>query len=148
MIKEGCKLPPLVTDRIPVIIDEVSKDSEVVALFSFGSLAKGALKPLSDLDFAVLVSKRIDPENRFKKHLQLIGLFNQVFKTDEIDLVLLNDLSIGFSYNIIFSGRLLYCANHPELNEFIERTVKIYLDFKFFRDEFDRVFLEGIGYHG
>jgi len=83
MIKEGRKLPPLVTDRIPVIIYEVSKDSEVVALFSFGSLAKGALKPLSDLDFAVLVSKRIDTENRFKKHLQLIGLFNQGMITFE-----------------------------------------------------------------
>jgi predicted nucleotidyltransferase len=104
MIKEGRKLPPLVTDRIPVIIEEISRDSEVVALFSFGSLAKDALKPLSDLDFAVLVSKRIDPETRFKKHLRLIGLFNQVFKTDE-------------------------------------------LDFRFFKDEFDRAFLEGVGYY-
>ena len=148
MIREGRKLPPLVTDRIPVIIEEVSKDSEVVALFSFGSLAKGTLRPLSDLDFSVLVSNNLDPTERFEKHLNLIGLFNQVFATDEIDLVLLNDLSIGFSYNIIFSGRLLYCANRPELNDFIERSVKIYLDFKFFRDEFDRAFLEGIGYHG
>jgi predicted nucleotidyltransferase len=148
MIKEGRRLPPLVTDRIPVIIEEVSKDAEVVALFSFGSLAKGALKPLSDLDFAVLVSKELDHSARFEKHLNLIGRFNQVFKTDEIDLVLLNDLSVGFSYNIIFSGKLLYCANIPELNDFIERSVKLYLDFKFFRDEFDRAFLEGIGYHG
>jgi predicted nucleotidyltransferase len=148
MIREGRKLPPLVTDRIPVIVEEVSKDSAVVALFSFGSLARGDLKPLSDLDFAVLVSRSLDPRARFEKHLILIGLFNQVFKTDEIDLVLLNDVSIGFSYNIIFSGRLLYCANRSELNDFIERSVKIYLDFKFFRDEFDRAFLEGIGYHG
>jgi hypothetical protein len=44
MIKEGRNLPPLVTDRIPVIIEKVSKDSEVVALFSFESLAKGTLK--------------------------------------------------------------------------------------------------------
>ena len=80
MIKEGRKLPPLVTDRIPVIIEKVSKDAEVVALFSFGSLAKDALKPLSDLDFAVLVSKRVHPETRFKKHLQLIGLFNHASK--------------------------------------------------------------------
>jgi predicted nucleotidyltransferase len=148
MIREGRKLPPLVTDRIPDIIEEVSKDSAVVALFSFGSLASGDLKPLSDLDFAVLVSRSLDPRARFEKHLILIGLFNQVFATDEIDLVLLNDLSIGFSYNIIFSGRLLYCSNRPELDDFMEKTVKFHLDFKFFRDEFDRAFLEGIGYHG
>jgi predicted nucleotidyltransferase len=148
MIKEGRKLPALVTDRIPFIIEEASKDSTVVALISFGSLAKGALKPLSDLDFAVLVSNNLDPTERFEKHLNLIGLFNQVFKTDEIDLVLLNDVPIGFSFNIIFSGRLLYCRNRTELNDFMEKTVKFYLDFKFFRDEFDRAFLAGIGYHG
>jgi predicted nucleotidyltransferase len=148
MIREGRKLPPLVTNRIPVIIEEVSKDLEVVALFSFGSLARGSLKPLSDLDFAVLVSKSLDPKARFEKHLSLIGLFNKVFKTDEIDLVLLNDISKGFSYNVIFSARLLCCNNRPELDDFMEKTVKIFLDFKFFRDEFDRAFLEGIGYHG
>lgn len=148
MIREGRKLPPLVTDRIPVIVEEVSRDSAVVALFSFGSLSKGTLRPLSDLDFSVLVSNNLDPTERFEKHLNLIGLFNQVLKTDEIDLVLLNDVPIGFSFNIIFSGRLLYCRNRHELNDFIAKTVKFYLDFKFFRDEFDRVFLEGIGYHG
>ena len=148
MIREGRKLPPLVTDRIPDIVEEVSKDSAVVALFSFGSLAKGTLRPLSDLDFAVLVSNNLDPTERFEKHLNLIGLFNQVLKTEEIDLVLLNDISRGFSYKVIFSGRLLYCSNRPELDDFMEKTVKFDLDFKFFRDEFDRVFLEGIGYHG
>lgn len=148
MIREGRKLSPLVTDRIPVIVEEVYKDSAVVALFSFGSLSKGTLRPLSDLDFSVLVSNNLDPTERFEKHLNLIGLFNQVLKTDEIDLVLLNDVPIGFSFNIIFSGRLLYCRNSPELNDFIAKTIKFYLDFKFFRDEFDRAFLEGIGYHG
>jgi hypothetical protein len=75
-------------------------------------------------------------------------LFNQVFRTDEIDLVLLNDVSRGLSYNVIFSGRLLYCRHRPELEDFMEKTVKFHLDFKFFRDEFDRAFLAGIGYHG
>jgi predicted nucleotidyltransferase len=76
----------------------------MVALFSFGSLAKGELKQLSDLDFAVLFSKKLDHRARLKKHLNLIGLYNQVFKMDEIDLVLLDDVSRGFSYNVIFSG--------------------------------------------
>jgi predicted nucleotidyltransferase len=148
MIREGRKLPPLVADQIPALIEEVSKDPEVVALLSFGRLARGDLRPLSDLDFAVLVSKSLDPKARFEKHLSLIGLFNQVFKTDEIDLVLLNDASRGFAYNVIFSGRLLYCNNRPELDDLMEKTVKFFLDFKFFRDEFDRAFLKGIGYHG
>jgi hypothetical protein len=27
-------------------------------------------------------------------------------------------------------------------------VVKLYLDFRFFRDSFDSAFLEGVGYHG
>ncbi len=136
VIREGRKLPPGVTDRIQILIDEISKDSDVVAVFSFGSLAAGDLKPLSDLDFAVLISKNLDSKTRFEKHLQLFGLFNQVFKTDEIDLVLLNDLSAGFSYNIIFSGKLLYCVDRAELTDFMERTVKSHLVFQVFQGGF------------
>jgi predicted nucleotidyltransferase len=148
MIRESRKLPPNAVDRIPAMIDRVSRDQDVVAVIAFGSLAAGELKPLSDLDFGALVSKKIDKGKRFDKHLELIGLFNEIFKTDEIDLVLLNDAPMRFSHKIIATGKLLYCADRLELADFIEKTVKHDLDFKFFRDEFDSSFLTGIGYHG
>jgi len=52
MIREGHKLPKNVIDRIPELIEQIEKDTDVVALYSFGSLATGNLKPLSDLDLA------------------------------------------------------------------------------------------------
>jgi uncharacterized protein YigE (DUF2233 family) len=67
MIKEGLKLPPLVTDRTPGIIEEASKDSEVVAFFSFGSLAKDALKMNSTalfLEGSVTMDDRVRNERR------------------------------------------------------------------------------------
>jgi len=130
------------------MIDRVSRDPDVVAVLAFGSLAAGELKPLSDLDFGVLVSRQIDKKKRFDKHLDLIGLFTEVFQTEEIDLVLLNDAPVRFSHKIISTGKLLYCACRSELADFIEKTVKYHLDFKFFSDEFDRSFLKGIGYLG
>jgi predicted nucleotidyltransferase len=148
MIREGRKLPLNVADRMPAMIDRVSRDSDVVAVLAFGSIAAGELKPLSDLDFGVLVSKQIDKEKRFNKHLDLIGLFTEIFGTEEIDVVLLNDAPMRFSHKIIATGKLLYCADRFELTDFIEATVKRHLDFKFFRDEFDTSFLTGIGYHG
>jgi hypothetical protein len=60
----------------------------------------------------------------------------------------MNDAPISFSYHIVKSGRLLYCADLTELSEFVEKSVKLYLDFKFFLDRFDEAFFEGIGYHG
>jgi predicted nucleotidyltransferase len=148
MLREGHKLPPDVIDRIPELINRISKDKEIVALFSFGSMALGDLKPLSDLDFGMLVSRTLDRKKRFEKHLDLIGVFNESFKTDEVDLVLMNDAPMRYSYNIIKSGKLLLCSDSDALRDFIEKTVKLYLDFRYIRDEFDEEFLKGIGYYG
>lgn len=43
---------------------------------------------------------------------------------------------------------MLLSNNGLELANFYEQLVKKYLDFKYMRDAFDTVFLEGIGYHG
>ena len=119
-----------------------------MALYSFGSLVKKELRPLSDLDFGILLAGNLNKNQRFKKYLDLINGFDDVFKTDEIDLVLMNDAPAGFNYNIFKSGKLLYVRDKSGLSDFQERIIKEYLDFKYFRDEFDSGFLERIGYHG
>lgn len=148
MIRENRRLPNHVLDNIPDIVKRISEDDIVVALFIFGSGAKGKLKPLSDLDFGILLSMKLDKKGRFEKQLELIGTFNETFKTDEIDLVLMNDAPTRFSYNILRDGKLLFCRDRTKLVDFVERTVKLYLDFKFFRDDFDRAYLKGVGYRG
>ena len=148
MIREGHKLPEDVIDRIPVLEEQIEKDKHVVALYAFGSLATGDLKPLSDLDFGILVSRKLGKQKRFDKHLDLIGKFNDVLRTDEVDLVMMNDAPMRFAHHIIKSGKLLYCSNKTELSDFIEKTIKLYLDFRYFRDAFDATFLKGIGYSG
>lgn len=148
MIRESRRLPNYILDSIPDIVKRISEDDFVVALFIFGSGAKGKLKPLSDLDFGILLSMKLDKKERFEKQLELIGTFNETFKTDEIDLVLMNDAPIRFSYNILRDGKLLFCGDRTKLVDFVERTVKLYLDFKFFRDDFDRAYLKGVGYRG
>ena len=148
MIREGRKLPSDAVERIPELIHRISEDKDMIALFSFGSLVSGDLKPLSDLDFGILVSSDLDRNSRFDKHIDLIGLFTRIFGSDEIDLVLMNDAPMRFAFHIIKSGKLLFCSNKDVLNNFIEKTVKLFLDFRYFRDEFDHAFLKGIGYFG
>ena len=148
MIREGRKLPGDVMKRVPAIVEKMSRDEEVIALYAFGSVASGVLKPLSDLDFGVLVSMELDRRQRFDKHLELIGVFNETFRTDEVDLVLMNNAPMRFSYNIISKGKLLFYRDKHFLTDFCARTIKLYLDFKFFRDNFDKVFLRGMGYRG
>lgn len=148
MIREGRKLSKDAILKIPEIVKVVSNDEDIIALYSFGSLAKENLNPLSDLDFAVLLTLRLAKEQRFDRHLSLIGEFNRVFKTDEVDLILLNDTPLRFVYQIQKQGKLLFCRDRTDLGRFNEYVVKMYLDFKYFRESFDRVFLEGISYYG
>ena len=122
MIREGHKLPPNVESRIPQLLDRIVKERDIVALYAFGSLVTGDLKPLSDLDFGILVSGKLDKQKRFDKHLDLLGKFNEVLKTDEVDLVMMNDAPMRFSHNIIKSGKLIYCQSKTELADFIENT--------------------------
>jgi len=148
MIRDGIKLPDNVLEKLPDLIRTLKQHSEVVALYSFGSVAKKELKPLSDLDFAVLLSGQLNKKLRFEKHLELIGIFNTIFRTDEIDLTILNDAAFRFSFVVLKTGRLLYCRNKAELIDLRDQVVKTYLDFKYFRDSFDHAFLKGIGYNG
>ena len=148
MIREGIKLDNNVLERLPGLIQAIKQHSEVVALYSFGSAVNNELKPLSDLDFAILLSGQLNRQPRFKKHLEMIGIFNTVFHTDEIDLTILNDASFRFCFVVLKSGKLLYFKNKTELVDFYDQVIKNYLDFKYFRDSFDRTFLRGIGYNG
>lgn len=134
--------------RLPDLINAIGKDYDVSALYIFGSFAQGQMKPLSDLDFAVLLSSYFKKGCYSAKHLELLGIFNHIFSSDEIDLVLLNNSPFSFCYNILKHGKLVYCRNKKEVIDFRERLTKSYLDFRYFRDKFDQSFLDGVGYHG
>ena len=148
MIREGFKLPKGAHKKIPDLVRSISRDKDIIALYAFGSLAHDALKPLSDLDFGMLLPERMDKSERFQKHLDLIGLFTDFFKTDEIDLISMRDTAPRIAYNIMKTGKLLFCNDKSELTNFHEKTVKSYIDFKNLRDRFDAEFLMGVGYRG
>jgi hypothetical protein len=148
MIREGRKIPADSTEKIPEMVDLVSADPDIIALYAFGGLAKGQLKPLSDLDIAVIISNMLTNTERFEKHLQLLSSLNQLFGTDEIDLVILNDVSSRFAHMILRDGKLLFCRDFKVLIDFVEKVRKSYFDFRYYRDRFDEEFLKGIGYDG
>ena len=148
MIREEKKINKNALQNILAIVRLISLDNDVLALYGFGSISQGVFNPLSDLDFGVLLKDDFDKSAYFDKQLELIGLFNDIFRTDEIDLVLMNDAPLRFCYNIKKTGKLLYCREKKEIINFQERLIKLYLDFKYFRDSFDECFLKGVGYHG
>lgn len=148
MIREGKKIPEGVTEKLPVLVDLVTGDEDVVALFVFGSVARGELQPLSDLDLGVLLDEKLSRKERFDKHLELAGKFTGLMQTDEIDIVILNDAPMRFVLKILSTGKLLFERDRQALIDLYDKNTKMFLDFKYFLDEYNQTFLEGVGYHG
>jgi len=121
---------------------------EVVAFYLFGSAVKGDLKPLSDIDFAVLLSDGFTRERIEKLRLFITGLVTETIATEEYDLVILNTAPTRFAHSVLKDGVPLCVNDREQLNDFRERTMMRYLDFSYYRREFDKVFLEKVGYHG
>jgi predicted nucleotidyltransferase len=148
MIREGKKLPDYVADKLPALIELVSSDHDVIALFVFGSLARGELKPLSDLDFGILLDNQLSKIERFRKHIDLAVKFSKLINTDEIDIIILNDAPMRFIRKVLTTGKLVFERDRKALVDLCDRNSKMFLDFKYFVDDFNRTFLKGIGYHG
>jgi hypothetical protein len=148
MIRDNVKLPNDVLTKVPSLIDSLTGAMEVAALYSFGSLAKNKLGPLSDLDFGILLSYQMAKKESIDKQLELVGAFTESLKTEEVDLVFMNHAPLNVAFQILKTGKLLLCNDIRSLIDFREKVVRSYLDFCFVRDAFDSVFLKGIGYHG
>ncbi len=142
------KLPDNILNKIPALTELIRADKEVVAFYLFGSAASGKLKPLSDLDFAVLLNQKLSKTEILEKNLELIGIISEHLNTDEFDLVILNTAPQRFVHNILKTGKLQFCKNNTFLIDFMEMNNKMYLDFRYFRDQFDEIFLKRISNYG
>jgi predicted nucleotidyltransferase len=142
------RLPTDVIQKLPRLIERVKGFECVQALFFFGSLAMGELKPLSDLDLAILVEKDMKGNELLQCRFDLEAAVSETLATDELDLVILNTAPLRFAYQILKHGRLVLVKDREQLIDFRERVVKLYLDFSSCRRSFDRTFMQGIGARG
>jgi len=143
-------LPEGSIQRIELLRSQFKDETGLVALYLFGSVAEGNVKPLSDIDLAVLLNGKIPKMDQLDKELSLRAKISDILLTDEFDLVVLNSAPVHFAFKIIKDGKLLFCKDEMILTSFIEKTISYYLDFKYYKEEFNSVFLEGLNkkYHG
>ena len=93
--------------EIQKIVDVFKPYNEVKLVYLFGSRVNGKLGPLSDYDFAVYLDSQ-DKQKIQELKLELIAKISDALKTDNIDLVILNETeSPELKYNIIKNGQLI-----------------------------------------
>ena len=103
MIKQN-KIPTDISEKLALLEPLFSRDQRVVFAYIFGGLASGEQRPLSDVDIAVYLDGCVD---KAEVKLDIIGAVSDVLKTDEIDLVILNDASISLVGKILRNKRLI-----------------------------------------
>jgi predicted nucleotidyltransferase len=99
---------------------------DVLFAYLFGSLAKGKIAPLSDVDIAIYCSEEI---GLVVRKLEILGELTRLLQTDEIDLVVLNSAPITLRMKILENKKVIV-DNDPFLRHRYESLVmREYFDF-------------------
>lgn len=104
-------------------------DPRVKFVYVFGSVAKKETTTLSDIDFGVYLDGRLD---RFTYRLNLMRKLAHVLKTENFDLVILNNAPLLMKYEVMAHGVLL--KDNPSRRMLFETDVlRQYLDTEYLR---------------
>ena len=102
----------------------ILKELECEAIILFGSYARGTQNSESDIDIAIKPKNKIDKKTIFIISNKLADELNR-----EIDLINLNDeLSDSFRYEILITGKTLYCEDTFKFEMYKLDMYKEYLE--------------------
>ncbi len=103
---------------------------DVIAIYLFGSYGTSHATPNSDLDLAVYAEHPQDPVALWNLAQEIARFINR-----DVDLVDLQFASTVFRYQIISTGRRIFCRDRHECDLFENITISMYLDFNETRKE-------------
>ena len=111
-----------------------SSRREVVAAYLFGSVAEGVARADSDVDIALLIEESFLPES-FLEYRARVSEDVGTFLHREVEVVVLNQASPLFSFQVIKKGRLLYDERDSEQRAIYQmRLMNRYYDYKRYFD--------------
>lgn len=111
-------------------LEEVFASHGVALAYLFGSQARGRPGPLSDVDIAVLLGPEVGRDRWFQVKLDLIGALMELFRRNDIDVVVLNRATPVMAHEVARSGRILYEAKPGTRVAFEVSALRRYVDTK------------------
>lgn len=105
-----------------LIVDELRQALDgLVAIYLFGSAARGSTHRASDLDIAVLGSRPMDAAARFDLQERVASRLGR-----DVDLVDLATATPVIAIQVVTAGRLLYESDSAARGRFEDRTFGAY----------------------
>jgi predicted nucleotidyltransferase len=115
--------------------------------YLFGSIVKGNVNELSDIDIAVMLDENLSKKDMLNMELDLISELTRVLKSDKIDLVVLNDSPLLLKYNIIKNGHFL-TSDESKRIAFETNIMSRYLDEQYYIKRHTEMMLKRIAWSG
>lgn len=120
------------------LLKKLFKKRKVVFAYLFGSQVEGKTGPLSDIDVAVYLDEKIPSQECFDLKLKILGGLMDIFKTDNIDVVILNEAPPLLSHRILKEGKLVFSSDEKKRLGFETKAVMQYLDWKPYLEKYTR----------
>ena len=124
------KPPEVNQETLRRATDVFAARPEVVVAYLFGSHARGRPTPISDVDFAVLLSDAMPREGFLDYQIAMTRELTRIFRSDEVQVVILNRAPPLLAYKVILEGRLLVCRDQVVRMRFQVDVTRRYLDTK------------------
>lgn len=99
----------------------------IEAIILFGSYARGKQRDISDIDIAIKTKEELCSE----KMLEIKNKIEDVIGID-VHLINLNTINEDFKYEILLSGKTLYCQNEYEFEMY---KLKMYSNYLLFSED-------------
>ncbi len=104
--------------RFLKIIETIKAHPDVIAMYLFGSHAKGEATPLSDIDIAVILE---NPTSEIEADIGTLS-------SPETDIVLFHRLPLHIKFEVFRHGREIFVRDEEKLAEIRFRVIREYLD--------------------
>jgi predicted nucleotidyltransferase len=113
-----------------------AQQPDVVVAYLFGSVAKGTARAQSDVDVAVLLDERLEPQQCSERYLALLGGELDRFADRPLDVRVLDGATPLFCSQVVKHGLLIYERTRAERIAFEVFTMANYADTKPMRELF------------
>lgn len=117
------------------LINEVMKNYKIPFAYLFGSIIIESHSS-QDADIAIYIEN--PTQSIFDYYNDIYFDLCKIFRADNIDLLILNNVNPIFRYEVIKKGRLIYCPYPEVLIKFTEKTLFEYEDIKYLKKEYQR----------
>ena len=137
--------------RLREVLPSILAQYPVDAAYVYGSVARGTMTPLSDVDIALLLAVHLPPYERLRMELTIQGDIEVACGLSPVDVRAINEAPLMVQGRIVQQGILLYEGDRARRVAFEVATRKRYFDFapvsRRLRDAFlERVHRKGLLY--